>query len=791
MAGRTIKGITLEIGGNTTNLGKALKVVDDYAKSLTSNLKSVNKALELDPTNTDLLVQKQRLLSEAINNTSERLELLKQAQKEAAKSVGNYDAWKEAYAPIQEQIDATKKKLTQLLNEQKKLEKAGKVDTDAYRQLAEEIDSLESDLKNLRAQGKAVSDEFGNPISTEEYEKLQREIVFTEDKLKKLTESADKAQNGFDETGDEAKKASKGVEKFADAAGIAEDAGRSMGETLADAAKKGFSAVGAAAGAVLTGVTAAADSTRDYRTEIGKLNAAYEASGHNATAAEYAYKKMVGVLGETDQSVEAAQQIALLANSFATVVRWSNQVIGIVGTFGDALQPETFYESANETLKLGEATGAYVQMLEGCGLNVEEFNEGLASCTTEAEKQAYMLIQTERALAAAGDAYKRNNSEIIRANEVSEEWMSKMAEIGTVTEPVITDIKEIGLDLAEFVIPYVADAAEWVGTLSEKFQALPEEQKKNIVTFTLLAGAVALLTNPVGLVIGAITGLIAIFVNAYNECEWFREGIDILFSGLADIILNWQQNLEETWGNVQNGLEMLGDGFEKTGQDISTSWNNAMEASSNTVKEHLSDIEAAYVEHGGGIEGIIAASIETIEMLYDTGWTFVDELTGGKLTSIADFVEEKMDAARETVSDAIDTIKNKFDFEWDWPDLKLPHFSVSGKFSLNPPSIPDFNVSWYADGGILNGAQIFGSMGKTLLGGGEAGPEAVLPLASFYDNLRDILIQLTDSRAASGTVVQINIEHFENNRDQDLDEIAEYVEDRLQFKAEQEAAVYG
>lgn len=82
-------------------------------------------------------------------------------------------------------------------------------------------------------------------------------------------------------------------------------------------------------------------------------------------------------------------------------------------------------------------------------------------------------------------------------------------------------------------------------------------------------------------------------------------------------------------------------------------------------------------------------------------------------------------------------MKSVFNFEWKLPKIKLPHFSITGKFSLNPPSIPKFGVSWYAKGGILTSPTIFGMSGNNLLGGGEAGKEAVLPIHLLKQYIRE------------------------------------------------------
>jgi phage-related minor tail protein len=84
-------------------------------------------------------------------------------------------------------------------------------------------------------------------------------------------------------------------------------------------------------------------------------------------------------------------------------------------------------------------------------------------------------------------------------------------------------------------------------------------------------------------------------------------------------------------------------------------------------------------------------------------------------------ITEKIESAKEKVHDAIEKIKGFFDFQWKLPHIDLPHFSIDGEFSLNPPSIPHFSVDWYKSGAIFDGASIIGV--------GEAGPEAVVPLS--------------------------------------------------------------
>ena len=189
MSGR-IKGITIVLDGDATGLQKALREVESETKKTQTSLKDVNRLLKLDPSNTQLLAQKQKLLQQEISTTKQKLDVLKKANEQASGSVKNYDAWKKAYEPIGQEIDKTKKKITDLKTKMSEMEKSGKVDTEEYKQLQTELTKSTSHLKELKAQAKAVSDEFGNPISTEQYDAIQREIAETEQQLKKLEETA-------------------------------------------------------------------------------------------------------------------------------------------------------------------------------------------------------------------------------------------------------------------------------------------------------------------------------------------------------------------------------------------------------------------------------------------------------------------------------------------------------------------------------------------------------------------------------------------------------------------------
>lgn len=122
----------------------------------------------------------------------------------------------------------------------------------------------------------------------------------------------------------------------------------------------------------------------------------------------------------------------------------------------------------------------------------------------------------------------------------------------------------------------------------------------------------------------------------------------------------------------------------------------------------------------------------------------------GKFSSIYSTISSKMSAARDAVGNAISALKSKFNFSWSLPHLKLPHVSISGSFSINPPSVPHFGISWYKDGGILTRPTIFGAAGNNLLAGGEAGAEAVVPLATLWDKLETMITSAFNTASTTG-----------------------------------------
>ncbi len=264
MANR-IKGITVEIGGDTTKLSKALEGVNKNIKNTQTQLKDVEKLLKLDPTNTELLSQKQKLLADAVSSTSDKLETLKKASEQAAKTKANYGAQKAKYDPIKQKIGETETKLKELKEQSKIADEQlskGEISQEKYDALQRELKETTDELSSLKQSAKAVSDEFGNPISPQQYDSLQREIVETQQELQNLQREAENLRTALVKIGE---------------AGAAME---QVGDKISGAGKKllpltaGITALG----------TAAVKTTADFDATMSKVSAVSGATGEDLDA---------------------------------------------------------------------------------------------------------------------------------------------------------------------------------------------------------------------------------------------------------------------------------------------------------------------------------------------------------------------------------------------------------------------------------------------------------------------------------------------------------------------------
>ena len=178
----------------------------------------------------------------------------------------------------------------------------------------------------------------------------------------------------------------------------------------------------------------------------------------------------------------------------------------------------------------------------------------------------------------------------------------------------------------------------------------------------------------------------------------------------------------------------------------SSAWSSVSSAASSKWESVRSTISSKLSSAQSTVSSLMSGITSTMS----SGLSSALSTVTGKFSSIYSTISSKMSAARDAVGNAISALKSKFNFSWSLPHLKLPHVSISGSFSINPPSVPHFGISWYKDGGILTRPTIFGAAGNNLLAGGEAGAEAVVPLATLWDKLETMITSVFNTASTTG-----------------------------------------
>lgn len=178
----------------------------------------------------------------------------------------------------------------------------------------------------------------------------------------------------------------------------------------------------------------------------------------------------------------------------------------------------------------------------------------------------------------------------------------------------------------------------------------------------------------------------------------------------------------------------------------SSAWSSV----SSTASSQWESIRSTISSKLSSAKSAVSSLMSGITSTMSSGLSSALSTVSGKFSSIYSTISSKMSAARDAVGNAISALKSKFNFSWSLPHLKLPHVSISGSFSINPPSVPHFGISWYKDGGILTRPTIFGAAGNNLLAGGEAGAEAVVPLATLWDKLETMITSVFNTASTTG-----------------------------------------
>lgn len=509
---------------------------------------------------------------------------------------------------------------------------------------------------------------------------------------------------------DEAEKSLKKTDKTAEGFG-------SKLATVGKAAGKFALGVGAAAVAAGTAIVALTESTREYRTEQGKLQTAFQTQNFTAEEARSTYVALNGVLGDSGQAVEAANHLAQLCDNEKELAQWTDIATGVYATFGDSLPIEGLTEAANETAKTGDLTGGLADALNWAGVNEEEFQAKLDACNSEQERAALITTTMNGLYSEAADKYKELNADVIAANEAQDRMNNAMAAIGGAMEPFVTKGKELIAEVLERLTP----ALEWLGTV-----ALPW------------------VSNGVSAVVQWFTDLIGKLGESGITFDSIMTWIQNAFSVAMQFIKEyWEAYGQPVWNFIKNAVKLVADYFKErmpqikefvkdTFNDIKSLWENnlrpAFEAIGNFIENILWPAFKWVFE--SRIFPVVDAAFKGIKDLWQKTLMpvlegIIDFITGvftlnfGKafksLLKIVGGIWEGLKTVIKAPINAVIGMINSFIGKVN--GIKIPDWvpGMGGNGLLNIPKIP-----LLASGGVLEQGQV------GLLEG--TGAEAVVPL---------------------------------------------------------------
>lgn len=885
MASR-IKGITVEIGGDTTGLEKALKNVNSTIKSTQSELKDVERLLKLDPSNTELLTQKQKLLKDAISSTSEKLETLKEAQKQAKEQLENGELGQDKYDALQREIIETEQELKRLQEQAATTSKVlSQIDVagDKFIAAGEKITSAgqavmpasvavmglgtaavktAADFDSAMSQVAAVSGATGD-----DFDALRDKAREMGAKTKFSASEAAEAMNYMAMAGWKTGDMLDGIEgimNLAAASGedlattsdIVTDALTAFGLSAADSGH--FADILAAASSNANTNVAMMGETFKYCAPIaGAMGYTAEDvaeaiglmanSGIKSTQAGTALRTMMTRLqGELELSGAAFGEVTIATANADGSMRELGDILGDLRVYFSQMT-ESEAAAAAETLVGKNAMSGFLAVMQAAPGDIEKLNSAIANCDGTAEDMAATMqdnltgqltilkSQLEELAISFGDMPMPVIRKVVTAVQGFVDKLNNMDE-GT-RETIL----QVGLFVAALgpVLLIIGKLSTGIGKGLKAFVSLSNGLAKLKVGITnasrlfgKLGAAIGGISAPVVSVVAVIAVLAAAFANLWKNNEEFRNRMTEIWSGIKETISGFCQSIvdrfnalgfefssitellstvwngfcsllapvfegafsvistvlsttfdvilstvdffiavfsgdwEGAWNAVKNIFTTLWDGllsFLKTILEtikgvldtalgwIGTSWEavwtgiktfftNIWNGIKNTVSTVINSIPNTISTVINGIRNTVSSVFNSISTTVSSIWNGIKSTTTSVWNSIKSAITAPIDAAKEHIRNALDSIKNFFaNCRLSLPSIKLPHFSISGSFSLNPPSVPHISISWYKNGGIMMNPTIFGLNGSSLMAGGEAGPEAILPLSDFYDKLENIL----------------------------------------------------
>ena len=913
MAGN-IKGIKIEIDGDTQPLQKALKNVNKAATDASQELRQIDKALKFDTGNVTLLTQKQEVLQKQVSTTKEKLETLRQAQSQVEQQFKNGDIGADQYRAFQREVEVTQNVLKgyegKLANVNQALAENGNATKSNQTQLKElqnEQSQLASEMTKVTSSFKLQESALGSNASEAERNALaqkkigaQSEIVSKQ--ISNLEQQLEITKKEFGENSTQANKM----------------------EAELNQAKTAFNHLNDE----MKGTKSAADSTQESLSEISR-NLRAELLQQFSEKLSAISEKLVEVGKE---ALEAAAQMQASNAQFTTVFgdmeTQAREALNAIGQEMDIV-PERLQGSFTQMASFAKTSGLdtaealdltsratraaadgaafYDKSIESVTESLQSFLKGnfandaalgiSATETTrnaaanklygksfkdlsEAQKQLTLLQMVED-----GNKLSGALGQAARESDGLENVMGNLKQAGT------NALSAIGQPLLEMMIPVFQALGNIIKGVADWFGTLPGPIKEFVVILgtvvtavgviapiflTLQAAATALELSIGGMIAAAlpiigtaaaiaaaVAAVVVILKYLWETNEGFRNAVTAVWEAISSVINTvvgeisnfimsifgtvvtwWTENQElirSITDAVWNGISaIISAVMTVIGPLIEGEWNNIQIITSTVWEVIKTVVETAINVVLGVIQAVMqiitgdwSGAWETIKGVFSTVWQAIQSIVQTIFSAIQSYISNilngisgtvsniwngikdtvsnvlnaisstvssvwegikstisgAINGAKDAVSSAIEAIKGLFNFSISWPHIPLPHFSVSG--SANPldwlsQGVPSISIEWYAKGGIMTKPTIFGMNGNSLMVGGEAGNEAVLPLND--KTLGAIGRGIAQTMGGTSPTINITITGNTVREEADInriaDEVAQRIADELQRKTQ-------
>ena len=814
-----IKGITIEIDGDTKGLSKALQGVNKDIKSTQTQLKDIEKLLKLDPHNVTLLGQKMEALGRQIASTKDKLSQLKSVSDEMEKGLKNGTVTAEQYDAWQREIIQTENELKQLESELKNVPTASQA---AIQQACDDMDKLGNKVSSVGDKIAGIGDAL-MPLSAGIVAAGTASITaWTE-----VDDAFDDIIKKTGATGDD-------LQQLED---IAED--------IATTIPTDFKTAANAVGEVNTRFDVTGDRLNELATafiQFSSLNDTDVVSSiDNVSAMMKAWgidaKDTASVLdllnGVSQQTGASAEQVADILQSNALSFKELDLDIAQAATLLGNMEKNGIDASAGITA-LRKAMSKATDENKTLNEVIAEWQALMASNISESEKMAATedLFGT-RSYAQLFNAIQEGTISFTEINASMSDFEGNLSRTFEATlDPAdeftttMNELKLFGAELGEEILPVLVDVLKdlkpILDDLREAWESMSEEEQRELIENLGKLAALAPALSVGGRAIGGVGSAISGLAKAGKALSGIGIGAKIasLFGGGASAGAGAGTAIGASIGtSILAGLAAaVGGGaiaklldnyviapiLELFGSDSADWYKNFHWFGEGGFFDEIFDfnsfseamavwkgaLDAMFADIRGTISGFldyykttIKQSLDFIGSLWDTSVNNVKNtvtLLSEFLTSIWDTIKNGVQTAWDTIGqiftdfkdgvfqtfqDIFDKIKGIWDslgelFQAGF-DIKLPHITVSGGVAPygigGQGSLPKFNIDWYANGGILTNPTIFGMQGGHFLGGGEAGAEAVLPLS----NLQTMITEgMTEALGSGGdTVINVSIDN--------------------------------